>query len=151
MTAAQEAAYVAGDSSAAQDDFDRVGGQAGIAALTGQLIRHRVVVAVDLDVVIDVHGRRLPDRELVAPARQRSQGQPLELLEQAQPAALQLLDGSGWDGSTDGPITLSRFATSSSVDVDQETGRARLSYRRAEKVFQEGSGRPPVCPRRPCR
>jgi hypothetical protein len=50
--------------------------------LTCQLVRHRVIACVELDVIIDVHSRRFPRGELVVGGGQWLQRRTFELLEQ---------------------------------------------------------------------
>ena len=57
-------------------------GEAGLQALPDQLIRHRVVVSVDFDVVVDVHPHLLPLGELVGLRGQGMQRRAIDLLEQ---------------------------------------------------------------------
>ena len=76
------ATHMAGHPSATMDDLDDVGGGAHLDRLACQLVRHRVVAVVELDVIIDVHPRRFPRGELVAGGWQRLQRIAFELLEQ---------------------------------------------------------------------
>jgi hypothetical protein len=50
-------------------------------------------VVVDLDVVVDVDLAPLPDPVLIGALRQRPQRRLVELLEEAAPTPLQLLEG----------------------------------------------------------
>jgi hypothetical protein len=92
--AAAPAAEMAGNPPAAAEDLHCVRTQADLAALTGELIGNAVVMAVDLEVVIDADLRHLPDAELVGPIRKRLQRRPVETLEQTAAASRQLLEGA---------------------------------------------------------
>src|SRR6266542_6950831 len=76
------ATCMAGHPSATMDDLDDVGGGTHLDRLACQLVRHRVVAGIELDVIIDVHPRRFPRGELVAGGWQRLQRSAFELLEQ---------------------------------------------------------------------
>ena len=88
------AAEMAGNPPAAAEDLHCVRTQADLAALTGELIGNAVVMAVDLEVVIDADLRHLPDAELVGPIRKRLQRRPIQALEQTVAASRQLLEGA---------------------------------------------------------
>ena len=55
---------------AAMEDLDRVRRVADLDLLADELVRHAVDVAVDLDVVVDVHAAQLPVGQDVAGSRQ---------------------------------------------------------------------------------
>jgi hypothetical protein len=54
VPAALEAADMARDAATTAEDLDRVGAETDVAELAYQLVGDRVVMAVDLDVVVDV-------------------------------------------------------------------------------------------------
>ena len=83
----QGAADVRSHALAAVKDLHRGQRRADLHHLPGQHVGHAVVVAVDLDVIVDVDARRRPLLELKAFARQRPQRRPVQLLEQAGTAA----------------------------------------------------------------
>ena len=78
-------ARVRRDTVALQEDFHRPVRESGLDAGVDELIRHAVEVVIDLHVVIDVHAARLPGRQLVACARERPEGGPIDLLEEGAP------------------------------------------------------------------
>src|SRR5258708_26976360 len=90
MASALVAANVAGDPAAAAEDLDRGRAEADLANLADELVGDRVVVAVDLQVVVNVDLGLLPDRELVAVRGERSQRRPLQFFEEALTGAWQL-------------------------------------------------------------
>ena len=73
------AARMQPDPRAALEDLDGGGREADVERLVHQRIRHRVVVAIDLDVVIDVDARLQPVGMDEALGRQRLQGRPIKL------------------------------------------------------------------------
>jgi hypothetical protein len=79
------AAYMAGHPSATMHDLNHSGRGAHLDRLTRQLVWHRVVAGVKLDVIIDVHPRGFPRGELVTPGWQRLQRIAFEFLEQVAP------------------------------------------------------------------
>jgi len=60
MVIGGEAAHMRGDAFAAMEDLYRVSGEACFQLLVGELIRNAVIVAIDLDMVVDVHAHRRP-------------------------------------------------------------------------------------------
>jgi len=85
-------ARVAGDALAAMHELDHGRRQARLKLLPDQRVRHAVAVALDLDVVVDVHPDGLERRHLVALQRQRHQGRRIDLGEGAGAAAGQFLE-----------------------------------------------------------
>jgi hypothetical protein len=75
------------DPRAALKDLDRRGREAHVERLVHKGIRHRVVVAIDLDVVIDVDARLEPVGMDEALGGQRLQGGPIKLFEEIAPRA----------------------------------------------------------------
>ena len=67
----------------------------GLQLLSDQLVGHRVVVTVDLDVVVDIHPHLFPLGKFVGLSGQGTQRRALELLEQLPTGARQLLEGAG--------------------------------------------------------
>jgi hypothetical protein len=96
---------------AADEHLDRARAGADVGPLAHEGIRDAVVVALVLDVIIDAHLRPLPGRVLVRGRRQRAQGRPIELREQARPRPWELLE---WpvvqpgDALADRPVRLGR-------------------------------------------
>ena len=74
---------MARDALAAMQHLDGIGAVAQGDLAAHQRVRHRVVVAVEFDVVVDVHARLLPLAEPVGLGRQRAQRRRVELLEGA--------------------------------------------------------------------
>ena len=64
------------------EDFDRARGDARPNRLAQQLVRHRVVVLLDLDVVVEPDPAFLPLGKNVGLGRQRLEGRALQLLEE---------------------------------------------------------------------
>src|SRR5439155_2114970 len=81
-----------GDPLAVIETFDRRGGHAHVDLLLHQAMRDTVVVAVDVDVVVDVDDRRLPLGVLVAGGRQRLHPRAVDGVEGALPRAGQFLE-----------------------------------------------------------
>ena len=71
-----------GDPLAAVEDFDGARCDARPNLLAQQLVRHRVIVLVDLDVVIEPDPALLPFGKDIGFGRQRLEGRALQLLEQ---------------------------------------------------------------------
>ena len=78
---------MAGDAAAAVEALDGTGGQPDVELATDQRVRDGVVVAVDLDVVVDVDADGLPLGEDVGGVGQGPQRRPVELLELGAPRA----------------------------------------------------------------
>jgi hypothetical protein len=85
---------VAGDPMAFVEALHGVGAKPSIELLLDQGVGHRVVVAVDLDVVVDMHTDLLPGGEHVGGGRQRTQCELIDLLEGLAACAGQLLEGA---------------------------------------------------------
>jgi hypothetical protein len=83
---------VRGDPAVTEQDLDHALGQADIDLLAHVDMGHAVVVALDLDVVVDVDPGLLPGRQLVRPLRKRPERRPVQLLEQRAARARQLLE-----------------------------------------------------------
>ena len=79
-----------GDAFAAMKDLDRAGGDARPDFLAQQLVRHRVVVLVDLDVVVEPDPAFLPFGEDVGLGRQRLERFALQRLEQRAAAGAEM-------------------------------------------------------------
>src|ERR1700760_2612151 len=60
-------------------DLHRRGREACLQLLTGELIRHAVQVAIDLDVIVDIDPNSFPLCELIAFRRQRLQRRAIDL------------------------------------------------------------------------
>ena len=76
------------------EDRDRGGANARLELLSPELIRHAVIVAVYLHVVVDIDGDFFPLGELVTVSRQRGQRRPVDGVEQMLPGDLELLQGA---------------------------------------------------------
>src|ERR671936_390244 len=85
---------VARDTPASEEDLDGAGGDADLDVLTDEGVRDAVVPAVVVDVVIDVHRRFLPPRQLPPSRRQRLQRRPGDRLEDGATAAFELAEGA---------------------------------------------------------
>jgi hypothetical protein len=94
---AAEAAQVRGDAPGREEDLDRARRGPDVHLLAHQLVGHRVVVVVRLDVVVDVDRGLLPGSEPVAGGRQRAQGGAIECFEEALPRPVHLLERPGVD------------------------------------------------------
>ena len=79
-----------GNPLAAVEDFDRARGDARPHLLAQQLVRHRVIVLVDLDVVIEPDPAFLPFGKDVRLGRQRLERRTLDLLEQRAAAGAEM-------------------------------------------------------------
>ena len=79
-----------GDALAAMEDFDRARRDARPHLLAQQLVRHRVVVLLDLDVIVEPDPALLPLGEDVGLGRQRLEGRALQLLEQRSSARAEM-------------------------------------------------------------
>ena len=77
--------------------LDHPHGQSHIHLLALQLVRHAVVVTLDLDVVIDVRPGRRELGELIARSRQGRERRLVQLLEELLAGVIQLLDGLSVD------------------------------------------------------
>ncbi len=93
MAPLEGALDVAGDALAALEHFDRAARHAHVDLGPGMLARHRVVMAVGPDVVVDPDPRHLPLGVLVGTLGQRAQRRLVHLGERADAAAWQLLEG----------------------------------------------------------
>ena len=67
---------------AAVQDFDRARGDARPNRLAQQMVRHRVIVLLDLDVVVEPNRAFLPLGKNVGLGRQRPQRRAFQLIEQ---------------------------------------------------------------------
>ena len=83
---------MAGDALAGVQDLDRIVGDARLNALADQAVRHAVVMAVDVDVVIDMHLGTLERGRLKDARRQRLQRRLIDGLEPAAPRPVELLE-----------------------------------------------------------
>ena len=77
----RRAAHVGRDAFAILEEFDSGCGVAGFKLLTGKLIRNAVVVAVDLDVIVDVGADCFPFRHHITFGRQRLKSRTIDLQE----------------------------------------------------------------------
>src|SRR5690606_27294170 len=73
---------VRGDAPARVKDLDSAAGEADLDRLTGECVGHAVVVAGELDMVVDVHARLAPLGEAVGSGGQRQQRRALQRLEE---------------------------------------------------------------------
>lgn len=85
-------AGVHGDALPAIQDLDGPGGETNVDLLTDERVRNAVIVALDLDVVIDVDARLPPLREGAGSGGQRGEFGPVEFLEATPPTARELLE-----------------------------------------------------------
>ena len=74
------------------ETLDRGRGHTHLDLLLHQPVRDAVVVAVGIDVVVDVDDRRLPLGEFVAGGRQRLHRRAVDGLEGALPRAVEFLE-----------------------------------------------------------
>ncbi len=80
------AALMRGHARATMEDFERSLGEARVDLRPDQGVRHRVVKAVDLDMIVESHPSQTPLRVLPVRLRQGPQHRPFDALEQV-PAA----------------------------------------------------------------
>ncbi|OIQ80056.1 hypothetical protein GALL_382050 [mine drainage metagenome] len=93
--AAMGAPGVGGDALAAVQQFDAAGGQPRLQLRADQVLRHAVAMAVDLDVVVDVHPHRLVAGPFPGLRGQRLQRRRVDGGEHRGAAAGQLLEQPG--------------------------------------------------------
>ena len=86
VAAADAAAHMAGDALTFVEQLDRALGDARLDLFLQQAMRHRVVVAVDIDVVIETDPAQSPLGINVGLAWQPIERRPIEFLEQTPPA-----------------------------------------------------------------
>ena len=87
-------AHMRGHSLAAVEDLHRAVGQANFDSLADELVGNRVIVALDLNVVVDVDASRLPVGKLIRLQRQGPQSRPVERFEQTGAGARALAEGA---------------------------------------------------------
>lgn len=85
-------ASVGGDALAAMQDFHTVACHARVDFLTHKAMRRAVVVAIDLDMRVNVDAALLEGGDFVATRRQRAQRRFVEPLEPLAPSAIELLE-----------------------------------------------------------
>lgn len=83
-------AQVGGDTPAAMEQLDGLGGDPSADLLADQLMRDRVVVPGDLDVVVDAGSAFLPLGILIGPGREGLKGRLVDLLEQFEAAGAEV-------------------------------------------------------------
>jgi hypothetical protein len=86
-------AQVRGDALVLEEHLDNAAGEAHLDDCSGQLVGHGVVVALDLDVIVNVDLGESPRGELVGLLGQWSQRGLVELFEERRARALELLEG----------------------------------------------------------
>jgi hypothetical protein len=67
------------------EKLDGVGGETGVELVFDQRIGHRVIMAIDFHVVIDVNPYEFPLGVFIGGFRERSEGWAIEGLKQALP------------------------------------------------------------------
>jgi hypothetical protein len=82
VAAAQAAQQMAGDPLAPVEQLDRALGDARLDLLAQQAVRHRVIMAVDIDVVVESDAALAPLGVDVGLDRQSGERRPVELVEQ---------------------------------------------------------------------
>jgi len=90
VTARCRTAGVSRDAATFEEDLDGGGREADFDLLVDAAVGNAVVVAVDLDVVVDVDARLLPLGEDEGFGRQRLEPRPLQLLKQPGPRGVEL-------------------------------------------------------------
>ena len=73
-----EAAQMGSNALAGMEDLDRGGGEPGVQLLAGQLVGHAVIVAINLDVIVDRRPDRFPLRHHIAYGGQRLKRRAVE-------------------------------------------------------------------------
>jgi hypothetical protein len=114
MLAIGRRAHVGGNALAAAEDFNRSCGHACPNCLAQQLVRHRVVVLLDLDVVVEPHPAFLALGENLGLGRQRLENRALQLIEKCAAARTEV----------------SRHAV---IDLRDQFGDARVQCREREE------------------
>jgi hypothetical protein len=89
MPTTSDAAQMHRDAPALAKQLDCVGGDARVELLADQPVRHRVVVPVDVDVIIEIDPAQTPFGILIRVGRQRLQRRAVELEEQVAAADAQ--------------------------------------------------------------
>ena len=84
---------MAGDALAAMEALDGVGGDAHVHLFFDERMGHGVVMAMDLDVIVDVDPGLLPLGVFVRVDGKGAQGRFIQLLKQGAPGARQFLEG----------------------------------------------------------
>ena len=84
---------MAGDALAAMEALDGVGGDAHVHLFFDERMGHGVVVAVHLDVIVDMDSCLFPLGVFVRFDGQGAQGRFIQLLKQRAPGARQFLEG----------------------------------------------------------
>ena len=84
---------MAGDALAAMEALDGVGGDAHVHLFFDERMGHGVVMAMDLDVIVDVDPGLLPLGVFVRVDGKWAQGRFIQLLKQGAPGARQFLEG----------------------------------------------------------
>ena len=123
VPAALVAADVAGDAGVLVEALHRGRGVAQVDLFADQPVGNAVVVALELDVIVDVHGGPLPLGELVGLCGQRLEFGPVDLLEGLTPAAGQLLEGPEvelFQQLGDAPVELSQAEEALVADARQD-------------------------------
>ena len=95
VPARHEAARMQPDARAALKDLDRGRREADVEQRVNQRMRHRVVMAIDLDVVVDVDARAEPVGMDKALGRERLQRGPIEAREEIARARARHSPSSG--------------------------------------------------------
>ena len=86
---------MAGDALAAMEALDGVGGDAHVHLFFDERMGHGVVMAMDLDVIVDVDPGLLPLGVFVRFDGKWAQGRFIQLLKQGAPGARQFLERAG--------------------------------------------------------
>ena len=89
MPTTAEAPLMRGDAGAPVEDLERPLGEAGVDLRPDQSVRHRVVEAVDLDMIVETDPSQAPLRVLPVRLRQGPQHRPFDALEQVAAAQSQ--------------------------------------------------------------
>ncbi len=111
-----QAAAVRGDAHAMIEDLDNGGRVARLQFLAYQLIRHAVIMPLDLDVIVDVRTDLLPPCQDVALHRQRSQRGLVQLCKRlALQASRRLRKGRRFNRSSKGAMASLRSASAKNL------------------------------------
>ena len=98
VAALEERTLVAGHPCALVEDFDDLRTQTYFELLLDQAIGHGIIVAVDVDMVIDVHADQFPLGIFIGLRRQGAQGGTLQRLEDALAGAGEFLKRAPIEG-----------------------------------------------------
>ena len=119
---------MAGDASAAVEAFNGVGGAAHVHLFFDERMGHGVVMALDLDVVVDMDPRLFPLGVFVGLDRQGAQRRLVQLLKQGAPAARQFPEGAVVERLKQGPDGAVQLGQGEALTVAQRSQDPALHH-----------------------